>query len=55
MWEAPEGTYARETVVAPKLGSTRDDDAYLLTFSSDVVNDVCIARSLTPPTRLPAP
>jgi carotenoid cleavage dioxygenase-like enzyme len=55
MWEAPEGTYARETVVAPKLGSTGDDDAYLLTFSSDVVNDVCIARSLTPPTRLPAP
>ncbi|MEO2124700.1 MAG: carotenoid oxygenase family protein [Acidimicrobiales bacterium] len=40
MWEAPEGTYVSETVVAPKLGSTGDDDAYLLTFSSDVVNDV---------------
>jgi len=40
MWEAPEGTYVSETVVVPKFGSTGDDDAYLLTFSSDVVNDV---------------
>ena len=27
-------------MVAPKLDSTGEDDAYLLTFSSDIVNDV---------------
>ena len=26
--------------MAPKLCSTAEDDAYLLTFSSDIVNDV---------------
>ena len=40
MWEAPEGTFISEAAVAPKLGSTVEDDAYLLTFSSDIVNDV---------------
>ena len=38
-WHAPEGTFVSETVVAPKLGSTAEDDAYLLTFSCDMVND----------------
>ncbi len=40
LWEAPEGTFLSETVVAPRTGSTGEDDAYLITFSSDLVNDV---------------
>ena len=39
LWEAPEGTFLSETVMAPRLGSTAEDDGYLLTFSSDIVND----------------
>ena len=38
-WHAPEGTFVSETVVAPRLDSTAEDDAYLLTFSCDMVND----------------
>ena len=38
-WHAPEGTFVSETVVAPRLDSTSEDDAYLLTFSCDMVND----------------
>ena len=37
--ELPEGTYASETVMAPRLGSTAEDDGYLVTFTLDVVND----------------
>lgn len=40
LWEAPDGVFLSETVVAPRCGSTSEDDAYLLSFSSDVVNDV---------------
>ena len=40
LWEAPSGTFLSETVVAPKVGSVAEDDAYLLTFSSDLVADV---------------
>jgi carotenoid cleavage dioxygenase len=39
LWEAPEGTYLSETVMAPRIGSSSEDDGYLLTFSSDLVND----------------
>ena len=39
LWEAPEGTFLSETVMAPRLGSSVEDDGYLLTFSSDLVND----------------
>jgi carotenoid cleavage dioxygenase len=39
LWAAPAGTFVSETVVAPKLGSNAEDDAYLLTFSSDIVDD----------------
>ena len=38
-WHAPDDTFVSETVVAPRLGSTAEDDAYLLTFSCDMVND----------------
>ncbi len=40
MWEAPSGVFLSETVMAPREGSSAEDDGYLLTFSSDVDNDV---------------
>ena len=36
----PEGTFLSETVMAPRDGSQAEDDGYLLTFTSDVVNDI---------------
>jgi len=36
----PEGTYASETVMAPRVGSSAEDDGYLVTYTMDVVNDV---------------
>ena len=36
----PDGVYASETAVAPKTGSTSEDDAYLVTITSDVRNDL---------------
>ena len=38
-WELPDGVYASETVMAPRIGSTAEDDGYLITFTTDVVND----------------
>ncbi len=35
----PEGTYASETVMAPRAGSSAEDDGYLITYTMDVVND----------------
>jgi carotenoid cleavage dioxygenase-like enzyme len=35
----PEGVYGSEAVVAPKVGGTAEDDAYVLTFTTDVGND----------------
>lgn len=37
--EFPEGVYVSETVMAPREGATAEDDGYLLTFASDMVND----------------
>jgi carotenoid cleavage dioxygenase-like enzyme len=34
-----DGVVVSETVMAPRDGSTAEDDGYLITFSSDVVND----------------
>ncbi len=34
-----EGVFVSETVMAPRDGSTAEDDGYLVTFSSDMVND----------------
>ena len=39
LFELPEGVYASETVMAPRLGSGAEDDGYLVTFTMDVVND----------------
>lgn len=38
--EFDEGVFVSETVMAPRDGSTAEDDGYLLTFTSDIVNDV---------------
>lgn len=35
----PEGVYASETVMAPREGSTAEDDGYVLTYVSDVNSD----------------
>ncbi len=34
-----DGVYLSETVMAPRDGSTTEDDGYLVTFSSDINND----------------
>lgn len=35
----PEGVFASETVMAPRLGSRAEDDGYLVTFTMDVADD----------------
>ncbi len=37
--KVPEGVYVSETVMAPRDGSTAEDDGYLVTFTSDIIND----------------
>jgi carotenoid cleavage dioxygenase len=37
--EFGEGVYVSETVMAPRTGSTAEDDGYLITFTTDMVND----------------
>ncbi len=36
----PEGTYGSEAGVAPKVGSTAEDDAYIVTFTTNADDDV---------------
>jgi carotenoid cleavage dioxygenase len=48
----PEGVYASETAMAPRVGSTGEDDGYLVTIVSDMNRDAseCLvfdARNLT--------
>ncbi len=35
----PPGVFASETVVAPRVGSTAEDDGYVITFTTDVNED----------------
>ena len=35
----PKGVYASETVMAPRIGSTAEDDGYLVTFTMDMNED----------------
>jgi NAD(P)H-dependent nitrite reductase small subunit len=35
----PDGVYCSEVGVAPKVGGTAEDDAYLVTLTTDVAND----------------
>ncbi len=37
--ELPEGVYASETVMAPRIGSRAEDDGYLLTYTMNLVED----------------
>ena len=37
--EFPDGVFLSETVMAPRIGSTAEDDGYLVTFTIDMVND----------------
>ena len=37
--QLPPGVFASETVMAPRLGSTAEDDGYLITFTMDLNND----------------
>ncbi len=39
VFRLPENVFASETVMAPRLGSTAEDDGYLVTFTMDVGND----------------
>ena len=37
--ELPDGVYASETVMAPRIGSRAEDDGYLVTFTMDLAAD----------------
>jgi len=39
VFELPDGVYASETVMAPRVGSTGEDDGYLVTFTMDLDAD----------------
>lgn len=53
--ELPEGVYCSEAVVAPKDNPQHEDDAYLLTFVSDMNNDSssCLIFDAADPTAGP--
>ncbi len=53
--EFAEGTFVSETVMAPRTGSTAEDDGYLITFTSDIVNDVseCVVLDAANPSSSP--
>ena len=55
LWEAPDGVFLSETVMAPRDGSLAEDDGYLLTFASDLVNDRsdCLIFDAASPTNGP--
>jgi carotenoid cleavage dioxygenase-like enzyme len=40
VYRLPEGVYASETAMAPRVGSTSEDDGYLVTIISDMNRDV---------------
>jgi carotenoid cleavage dioxygenase len=51
----PAGTYVSETVMAPRVGSTAEDDGYLLTFTSNLVDDssACLVLDAADPSGEP--
>lgn len=53
--EFPDGTFVSETVMAPRSGSTAEDDGYLITFTTDMVNDrsECLVLDAANPTDEP--
>ena len=38
-YKLPDGVFNSETVMAPRPGGTEEDDGWLITFTSDVIND----------------
>jgi len=53
--EFPDGTFVSETVMAPRTESTAEDDGYLVTFTTDMVNDrsECLVLDAANPTDEP--
>lgn len=53
--ELPEGVFASETVMAPREGSSAEDDGYLLTYVSDMNDDssACLIFDAADPTAGP--
>lgn len=51
----PEGVYASETVMAPRVGANAEDDGYLVTFTMDVNRDrsECLVLDAAHPTDPP--
>ncbi len=51
----PEGVFASETVMAPRVGATAEDDGYLVTFTMDVNRDCseCLVLDAAHPTDPP--
>jgi carotenoid cleavage dioxygenase-like enzyme len=39
-FDLPDGVYASETAMAPRIGATAEDDGYLVTITSDVNRDL---------------
>jgi len=50
-----EGVFVSETVMAPRVGSAAEDDGYLITFTSDMVNELseCVILDAANPTDEP--
>jgi len=53
--EFGEHVYVSETVMAPRAGATAEDDGYLITFTTDAVNDVseCVVLDAARPSDEP--
>ncbi len=53
--EFPEGTFISETIMAPRDGSSTEDDGYLVTFTSNVIDDSseCVVLDAANPTDAP--
>ena len=53
--QLPAGVFASETVMAPRVGSTAEDDGYLVTFTMDLNNDrsQCLILDAQQPTADP--
>ena len=54
-YRLPEGVFASETVMAPREGSSAEDDGYLITFTMDVGNNrsQCVILDAADPTAGP--
>ena len=53
--ELPDGVFASETVMAPRDGSSAEDDGYLVTFTMDLATDTseCLVLDAADPTSGP--